>query len=95
MSTQQSKALGFGLNPQDDLNDLRISDKAIPLLEHVKRFVTETVDPMSEKFYKLGEGRPNRWEYAPGQLELLDGGRKLGMSGCIAFICRQQAWVRE
>ena len=39
MSTQQSKALGFGLNPQDDLNDLRISDKAIPLLEHVKRFI--------------------------------------------------------
>ncbi|HQN14326.1 MAG TPA: acyl-CoA dehydrogenase family protein [Quisquiliibacterium sp.] len=76
MSTQQSKALGFGLNPQDDLNDLRISDKAIPLLEHVKRFVTETVDPMSEKFYKLGEGRPNRWEYAPGQLELLDAAKE-------------------
>ena len=29
------------------------------------------------------------------KLELLDGGRKLGMSGCIAFICRQQVWVRQ
>lgn len=27
--------------------------------------------------------------------ELLDGGRKLGVSGCITFICRQQVWVRE
>jgi uncharacterized protein (DUF2147 family) len=29
------------------------------------------------------------------KLELLEGGRKLGMSGCIAFFCRQQVWVRE
>jgi uncharacterized protein (DUF2147 family) len=29
------------------------------------------------------------------KLELLDGGRKLGMSGCIAFFCRQQVWIRE
>ena len=28
------------------------------------------------------------------KLELLDGGRKLGMSGCIGFLCRQQVWVR-
>ena len=29
------------------------------------------------------------------KLELLEGGRKLGMSGCIAFLCRQQVWLRE
>lgn len=40
------------------------------------------LDPENGKDYKA-------------KLELLDGGRKLGMSGCIAFICRQQAWVRE
>jgi acyl-CoA dehydrogenase len=62
----------FGFNPQDDLNDLRMSDKAVPLLEHVKRFIKETVDPMSVEFYKLGEGRTDRWSYAPGQLELLE-----------------------
>ncbi len=63
---------GFGLNPQDELNDLRMSEKALPLLEHVKRFIRETVDPMSVEFHKLGEGRADRWSYAPGQLELLE-----------------------
>ena len=40
------------------------------------------LDPENGKDYKA-------------KLELLDGGRKLGMSGCIAFICRQQVWLRE
>jgi acyl-CoA dehydrogenase len=66
-----SKA-AFGFDPKDDLNDLRMSEKATPLYEHVKRFVQETVAPMSEKFHKLGEGRADRWGYAPGQLELLE-----------------------
>jgi acyl-CoA dehydrogenase len=62
----------FGLNPEDDLNDLRMSPGAMPLLRHVKRFIAETVEPMSVEFHKLGEGRADRWSYAPGQLELLD-----------------------
>ena len=40
------------------------------------------LDPENGKDYKA-------------KLELLDGGRKLGMSGCIAFFCRQQVWVRQ
>ena len=40
------------------------------------------LDPENGKDYKA-------------KLELLDGGRKLGMSGCIAFLCRQQVWLRE
>lgn len=40
------------------------------------------LDPENGKDYKA-------------RLELLDGGRKLGMSGCIAFLCRQQVWVRR
>ena len=40
------------------------------------------LDPENGKTYK-------------SKLELLDGGSKLGMSGCIAFICRQQVWVRQ
>ena len=40
------------------------------------------LDPENGKTYK-------------SKLELLDGGRKLGMSGCIAFLCRQQVWVRK
>jgi acyl-CoA dehydrogenase len=62
----------FNLNPQDELNDLRMSAKAVPLLEHVKRFIRETVDPMSHEFEKLGEGKADPWTYAPGQLEVLE-----------------------
>ncbi|WP_345295678.1 DUF2147 domain-containing protein [Luteimonas vadosa] len=40
------------------------------------------LDPKDGKTYK-------------SKAELLDGGAKLGVSGCIAFICRQQVWVRE
>ena len=62
----------FGLNPTDELNDLRMSAEAMPLLEHVKRFIKDTVNPMSEEFHRLGEGRADRWSYAPGQLEVLE-----------------------
>ena len=40
------------------------------------------LDPENGKDYKA-------------KLELLDGGDKLGMSGCIAFFCRQQVWLRQ
>jgi acyl-CoA dehydrogenase len=69
---QEKAQSSFNLNPQDELNDLRMSAKAVPLLEHVKRFVRETVDPMSHEFEKLGEGKANPWTYAPGQLEVLE-----------------------
>ncbi len=73
MSDVQTGAhTSFNLNPQDDLNDLRMSAKALPLLEHVKRFIRETVNPMSEEFERLGRGRADIWAYAPGQLECLE-----------------------
>ncbi len=62
----------FGLNPTDDLHDLRMSEAAMPLLEHVKSFIKDTVNPMSVEFHRLGEGRADRWSYAPGQLEVLE-----------------------
>ena len=40
------------------------------------------LDPENGKTYKA-------------KLDLLDDGRKLGMSGCFAFFCRQQVWVRQ
>jgi len=40
------------------------------------------LDPENGKDYKA-------------KLELLPGGRKLSMSGCIAFLCRPQVWLRE
>ena len=65
-------ASAFGFDPTDELNDLRMSEAALPLLEHVKRFIRETVEPMSAEYDRLGEGRADRWSYAPGQLEALD-----------------------
>ncbi len=70
--TVDQPASGFGLNPMDELNDLRMSEGALPLLEHVKRFIRETVEPMSTEFDRLGEGNPDIWSFAPGQLDCLE-----------------------
>jgi acyl-CoA dehydrogenase len=63
--------------------DLRMSERVRPLYEAVKAFVRDEVDPITEEFYRLGEGRADRWSWAPGQLELLDGAkaraRELGL----------------
>ena len=73
MTQAQDKAQSsFKLNPMDELNDLRMSEKAMPLLEHVRRFIKETVQPMSEEFHRLGENKTDIWSYAPGQLEVLE-----------------------
>ena len=40
------------------------------------------LDPAKGKTYK-------------SKVKLIDGGAKLGVSGCVAFICREQVWVRE
>ena len=60
------------LEADADLNDLRMSDEARPLYEHVKTFISDVVNPMSEEFHRLGEGKADIWSYAPGQLEALE-----------------------
>ena len=40
------------------------------------------LDPENGKTYK-------------SKIELREGGARLGMFGCIAFICRQQVWIRQ
>ena len=50
-----------------------MSPGARPLFEKVTAFIAEEIEPMSEKYFALGEGRPDRWQFAPGQLELLNG----------------------
>ncbi|HWK34752.1 acyl-CoA dehydrogenase family protein [Sphingomonas sp.] len=55
-----------------EMNDLRMSEGARPLFDAVKRHIAENVDPITEEFYRLGHDRKNRWEWAPGQLELLE-----------------------
>jgi acyl-CoA dehydrogenase len=56
-----------------ELFNLAMSAEARPLLARVKTFISEEVEPMAEKYFALGEGRADRWSFAPGQLELLDG----------------------
>jgi acyl-CoA dehydrogenase len=58
----------YNLNPGEELNDLRMSDEVRPLYEHVKKFIRETVDPMSVEFAKLGEKKTDRWSFTPEQL---------------------------
>ena len=55
-----------------ELNNLGMSEKNKPLLAAVIKHIRENVDPITEEFYRLGEGRENRWSHAPGQLELLE-----------------------
>ena len=54
-----------------ELNNLEMSEGARPLLDAVKKHIVENVTPITEEFYSLGEGRADRWSWAPGQLELL------------------------
>ena len=56
----------------DEAMNLAMSEHAIPLYEAVKLFIANEVEPITEEFYALGEGRANKWGYAPGQLELLN-----------------------
>lgn len=56
----------------NDINNLAMSAEAVPLFEAVKKHIAENVEPISEEFYRLGEGRVDRFSYAPGQLELLE-----------------------
>ena len=71
MNVHTKPGTSFGLNPGDDLNDLRMSESARPLLDHVVRFIRDTVEPMSVEFNRLGENKTDRWSFAPGQLEVL------------------------
>jgi acyl-CoA dehydrogenase len=36
---------------------------------------TREIDPITEEFFALGDGRSDRWQFADGQLELLDGAK--------------------
>jgi acyl-CoA dehydrogenase len=55
-----------------ELNNLTMSKESQPLFDAVKKHIDENVAPITEEFFKLGEGRKDRWSWAPGQLELLE-----------------------
>jgi acyl-CoA dehydrogenase len=62
-------------NLEADLNNLTMSEAAQPLYDAVKKHIADNVEPITEEFFRLGEGRKERWSWAPGQLELLEGAK--------------------
>src|SRR5690606_26983829 len=56
-----------------ELYNLGISAEARPLYDEVKAFIAEEIEPVTEEYYRLGADREDRWSFAPGQLEILDG----------------------
>ncbi|MEM8578418.1 MAG: acyl-CoA dehydrogenase family protein [Pseudomonadota bacterium] len=58
------------------MNNLEMSEANKPLLDGVIRHIRDNVDPITDEFHRLGEGRADRWSYAPGQLELLEGAKQ-------------------
>ncbi len=66
------------LNDDDlggEMYQLAMSQEVRPLVKAVEDFIAAEVEPIQEEFFKLGEGRADRWSYAPGQLELLEGAK--------------------
>ena len=55
-----------------EMFDLRMSEKVRPLYEAVKKFIADEIEPKTEEFFRLGEGRAEHWGYGEGQLELLE-----------------------
>lgn len=39
--------------------------------------------------------KPDEGKVYKSKMELVDGGKKLEVSGCIAFICKSQTWLRQ
>lgn len=49
-----------------------MSEKVRPLYDAVKKFIADEIEPKTEEFFRLGEGRAEHWGYGEGQLELLE-----------------------
>jgi uncharacterized protein (DUF2147 family) len=39
--------------------------------------------------------KPDEGKVYKSKMELIEGGKKLEVSGCIAFICKSQTWLRQ
>ena len=63
------------IDTHPDLFDLTLSKEAQPLLAAVRQHIAENVDPISEEFFSLNEGKDDPWTFHPRQLELLEGAK--------------------
>ena len=69
-----------------DLFNLTMSNEAQPLLDAVKKHISENVDPITAEFNALDDEKEDRWSWHPRQLELLDGANALVYGGGGAFL---------
>ncbi len=61
-----------------ELNNLAMSKEAQPLFDAVKAHIAENVAPITEEFFRLGEGRKDRWSWAPGPARAARGRQEQG-----------------
>src|SRR3984885_9839019 len=71
-----TRQTSYTLAPEDELNDLRMSEQVRPLFDHVRKFIATTVEPMSHEFYRAGEKNTDRWSFTPEQLDILGRAKK-------------------
>jgi acyl-CoA dehydrogenase len=71
-----TRQTSYTLSPEDELNDLRMSERVRPLFDHVRKFIATTVEPMSHEFYRAGEKNTDRWSFTPEQLDILGRAKK-------------------
>ena len=58
-----------------DLFNLAMSEQAQPLMDAVKKHITDNVEPITEEFIALDKEKEDRWTWHPRQLELLEGAK--------------------
>ena len=58
-----------------DLFNLAMSEQAQPLMDAVKKHITDNVEPITEEFVALDKVKEDRWSWHPRQLELLEGAK--------------------
>jgi len=58
-----------------DLNNLVMSQEAQPLLDAVKAFIKDHVEPIYEEYLAEANSKDDRWSYTPRQTELLEGAK--------------------
>jgi acyl-CoA dehydrogenase len=68
-----SVSIPFQWAKETTMYNLAISESAQPILEKVKRFIAEEIDPLTEEFISLTGSGEDRWSYTPRQTEILEG----------------------
>jgi acyl-CoA dehydrogenase len=58
-----------------DLFNLAMSEQAQPLMDAVKKHISDNVEPITEEFFALDKDKEDRWSWHPRQLELLEGAK--------------------